>query len=99
FLETFHKLFAKHQNALRGRWENFWASEQTSVVELVNPEDVLRKMVYTLANPVKDHLVEHAKEWPGCSSLAANLRGDALQAERPMHFFRKGGRLAEDVTL
>jgi putative transposase len=27
------KLFAKHQNCLRGRWEAFWATEQTSVVE------------------------------------------------------------------
>jgi len=26
FLEQFHKLFAKHQNALRGRWEAFWAA-------------------------------------------------------------------------
>jgi REP element-mobilizing transposase RayT len=26
FLEHFHKLYAKHQNALRGRWEAFWAS-------------------------------------------------------------------------
>lgn len=28
FLEHFHKLFARCQNALRGRWENLWASEQ-----------------------------------------------------------------------
>src|SRR5262245_31410213 len=41
FLEHFHKLFAKRQNALRGRWENFWTSEQTSVVRLVDGEDVL----------------------------------------------------------
>jgi len=34
FLEHFHKLFAKCQNALRGRWENFGSSEQTSVVRL-----------------------------------------------------------------
>ena len=33
FLEHFHKLFAKCQNALRGRWENFWSPEQTSVVQ------------------------------------------------------------------
>lgn len=26
FLEHFHKLFAKCQNALRGRWENFWST-------------------------------------------------------------------------
>src|SRR5881394_1880145 len=43
FLEHFHKLFAKHQNALRGRWENFWASEQSSVVELVGAEDLIEK--------------------------------------------------------
>jgi putative transposase len=35
FLEHFHKLYAKHQNVLRGRWEAFWASEQTSVVREV----------------------------------------------------------------
>src|SRR5262249_46523561 len=52
FLETFHKLLAKHQNVLRGRWENFWAAEQTSAVELVRPEDALDKMVYAITNPV-----------------------------------------------
>jgi hypothetical protein len=56
FLEHFHKLYGKHQNALRGRGE-FWASEQTSVVELVKAEDVLGKMVYAIANPVTSHLV------------------------------------------
>src|SRR4051812_46484033 len=43
FIERFHKLFAKCQNALRGRSENFWSSEQTSVVRLVDPEDILAK--------------------------------------------------------
>ena len=38
-LELFHKLVAKHQNGLRGRWENLWASEATSVVELVGTDD------------------------------------------------------------
>src|SRR5215213_3915482 len=75
FLECFHKLLAKHQNALRGRWENLWASEQASAVELVNPEDVLSKMAYTLANPVADHLVARAHHWPGATSLRASLRG------------------------
>jgi len=46
FLEHFHKLYAKHRNVLRGRWEAFWASEQTSVVELVKPDGVLAKMSY-----------------------------------------------------
>jgi len=34
FVEHFHKMLARSQNALRGRWENFWSSEQVSVVRL-----------------------------------------------------------------
>jgi len=39
FLEHFYKLFARSQNALRGRWENFWSSEQGCVVKLVSRDD------------------------------------------------------------
>lgn len=99
FLEAFHKLLAKHQNALRGRWENFWASEQTSAVELVGPDDVLDKMVYALTNPVKDHLVERAEQWPGASSLTANLEDTPTFALRPWRFFRKDGPMPEGLSL
>jgi putative transposase len=99
FLEGFHKLLAKHQNALRGRWENFWASEATSVVELLEPEDVLAKLTYALCNPVKDHLVERADQWPGASSLRANLDGRSIHSVRPTRFFRKDGDLPEFVTI
>jgi putative transposase len=99
FLEHFHKLFAKCQNALRGRWENFWSSEQTSVVRLVDAADVIEKMVYALTNPVKDALVEKAKDWPGVSSLEAQLRGGSLSATRPKHFFRKDGSMPASVEL
>jgi REP element-mobilizing transposase RayT len=99
FLERFHKLVAKHQNALRGRWENFWASEPTSIVELPEPDDVLAKITYALTNPVKDHLVERARQWPGASSLLANLEGRTISASRPPRFFRKDGNLPESVTM
>lgn len=33
FYEHFHKLLAKCMNALRGRWENFFSSEQVCVVK------------------------------------------------------------------
>jgi hypothetical protein len=99
FLEHFHKLFAKCQNALRGRWENFWSSEQTSVVRLVDAHDALEKMIYALTNPVKDGLVEKAHHWPGVSSLAANLHGKQLTASRPKHFFRDEGSMPDTATL
>lgn len=99
FLEQLHKFFAKCQNALHGRWENFWASEQASVVRLEQPSDVLDKMIYALTNPVKDHLVEKAIDWPGVSALQSILTGKELTAYRPKHFFRKDGRMPEKVTL
>src|SRR6185436_20632669 len=99
FLELFHKLFAKCQNALRGRWENFWSSEQTSVVRLVDPDDVITKMTYALTNPVKDGLVEKAHHWPGVSSLGPLLHRKGLVAQRPRHFFREAGSMPEAVSL
>lgn len=99
FLEIFHKLFAKCQNALRGRWENFWASEQTSVVRLVDPNDIVDKAVYALSNPVKDRLVERAQLWPGASSFAALTHGKPLTASRPRHFFRDEGAMPGVLSL
>jgi REP element-mobilizing transposase RayT len=99
FLELFHKLFAKCQNALRGRWENFWASEQTSVVRLVDPDDIVDKMTYALSNPVKDRLVEKAHHWPGASSLDALTHAKPLTATRPRHFFREDGDMPEVIAL
>ena len=45
FYEHFHKLLAKCMNALRGRWENFFSSEQVCVVRLESREDVIDKLV------------------------------------------------------
>jgi putative transposase len=99
FLECFHKLFAKHQNARLGRWENFWASEQTSVVQLVGPEDIVAKAAYVVSNPVKDSLVETASQWVGASSWAAHLDGREFVAFRPRHFFRADGPMPDEISL
>src|SRR5678815_1571358 len=71
FIEHFHKLLARSQNALRGRWENFWAPGQASVVRLVDRHDVLAKLVYVATNPVKDYLVERVHHWPGVNTFRA----------------------------
>jgi REP element-mobilizing transposase RayT len=99
FLAYFHKYVAKCQNALRGRFENFWSSEHASVVRLVQPDDIIAKMIYALTNPVKDPLVEHVWEWPGVNSYGATVDGTILSATRPAHFFRKDGTMPETVTL
>lgn len=99
FLEYFHKLFAKCQNALRGRWENFWSNEQTSVVRLEGDQDVLDKLVYAVSNPVKDQLVEQVTDWPGVNSFHANRTGAERDVSRPKHFFREKGPMPEKVRL
>lgn len=99
FLAHLHKLFAKAMNAYRGRWENFFASEQCCAVYLVEDADRFDKLIYLLCNPVADHLVERVAEWPGACSLAQNLSGLPKTVERPAGYFRKDGPMPERVTL
>jgi len=99
FLAHFHKLVAKHQNALHGRWEAMWASEQTSAVALIESQDVFEKMVYAFANPVAGHVVEQVRHWPGVSSLAATIADQPLTATRPKTFFRAEGDMPESVSV
>ncbi len=99
FYEHFHKLLAKCMNALRGRWENFFSSEQVCVVRLETREDLIEKLVYIATNPVKDGLVERVRDWPGASGYQALIRGRTLRARRPKHFFDPNGTMPEEVTL
>lgn len=99
FNELFHKLLAKCMNALRGRWENFFSSEQVCVVRLESREDVIDKLVYIATNPVKDGLVERVEQWPGANGYHALLSGEPLRATRPTHFFSEDGTMPAEVTL
>jgi putative transposase len=99
FMEHFHKMLAKCQNSLRGRWENMWASEPPCIVELLEPSDVLAKLVYVATNPVKDGLVERVHHWPGPRMFGALMNGRTLRADRPRHFFREDGTMPPHVEL
>lgn len=102
FLQYFHRIFAVHQNVLRGRWEAFWAPhEQPSVVELVRGEDLVAKLVYAITNPVKDGLVDKLEHWPGASCISALVSQKALTATRPKRYFRADGTfpLVASLTL
>jgi len=99
FYEHFHKLLARCMNALRGRWENFFSSEQVCVVRLETREDVINKLVYIATNPVKDDLVARVEDWPGASGYRALMSGEPLRATRPKHFFADDGDMPAEVTL
>ena len=96
FLEIFHKLVAKAQNASLGRWENFWSSDKTSVVLLVSESDVLEKMAYTLSNPTVAGLVKSPHDWPG---VISNRFGEEREIEMPDNFFDPDGPLPDELTL
>lgn len=91
FREHLHKMMAKSQNALRGRWENLWSAEEPCTVEVMSAEDLLDKLVYIATNPVKDGLVEKVRHWPGPNFVKALLTGKPMKATRPRHFFRTDG--------
>ncbi len=99
FSEHFHALLARCQNAHLGRFENLWSSDPTSVVQLVEPNDVLEKMVYAYTNPAAADLVDAAEEWPGVSTFQAAVTTGHLVATRPKFFFRPDGKLPDLVTV
>jgi REP element-mobilizing transposase RayT len=99
FTEHLHKLVARAMNALRGRWENLWASEQASLVHLVDPADVMAKLVYAATNPVKDHLVERVHHWPGVNAFSDFVNDRTVRVTRPRHFFRPDGPLPSAASL
>ena len=99
FTEHFHGLLARCQNAYLGRFENFWSSDPTSVVHLVESKDALDKMVYAFTNPTAADLVDTVEEWPGVTTFPQTLSGGCLTATRPKHFFRDDGGLPETVTV
>jgi len=96
FLETFHKLLAKVQNASLGRCENLWSSDKTSVVLLVSEQDVVEKMAYTLANPTLAGLVRSPTEWPG---VVSQRIAETHVVEMPDDFFDDEGDLPDTITL
>jgi hypothetical protein len=99
FYRDFHGLLAKCLNARWGRWENFFATTQTNVLHLEQREDLIRKLVYTFTNPVKDGLVERVMDWPGANGYEALITGKPLRATRPKHFFAEDSTLPDEIEL
>jgi hypothetical protein len=94
FMHCLDLLLARALNALRGRSESFWSSGSYSAVELADPETVVEKIAYVLANPVSAGLVRAGRLWPGVISHPDDIGNDPLVAPRPSRFFRSAGTAA-----
>lgn len=86
FFAHFHKMLAQLMNEHLVRSGQFWEAEQTSSVELVDVESILEAVVYTLANPVQDDLVDRAEDWPGLTSLR-DMGRQSRTIARPDEYF------------
>ena len=99
FYTEFHRLLAKCMNVQLGRWENFWASQQTNVVRLETQNDVIDKLVYIATNPVTAGLVERVLDWPGAFGYRALITGEPLRATRPKTYFDEDGDMPAEVEM
>ena len=99
FAQMLASLVARALNASWGRWESFWAPSSYSAVRLEEPEAVLEKAAYTLANPVAAHLVRRGQEWPGLWSSPSLVGGPVEVVKRPEVFFDPQGEMPESETL
>jgi len=99
FIGHLDRMLAKAMNARLKRSENFWATGQANVVYLVEAHDRFAKLLYLLANPVADHLVDRVSDWPGACSFSLNLSGRTRTIERPRSFFRASGKMPRQVVL
>ena len=98
FLQQGHNMLSRTMNVRLSRWENFFSPEPCGVTELVTDDDILAKVIYTLANPVAAQLVDRAIIWPGASSIGL-LDGRKKVVQRPKWFFSEDGVMPAQVTL
>jgi len=99
FQRDCHQFIARALNAHHGEFESVWASEPTSRVECEQPEDLIGKIAYTMANPVEAGLVRYGHSWPG---LRRAWPCQPLSITRPARFFRGeevGGKWPEVAVL
>jgi len=99
FQRDLDALIAKATNCALGRWDAFWERVSYSAVELVTPDSVLEKIVYTLANPVAAGLVREASMWPGDWSDPRRIGGPPITIERPKVYFDEKGQMPPSVEL
>ena len=67
FAHDFHQFLTQALNATYSDTGSMWNSKQTNVVRPELPTDVLDKIGYTVANPVRAGLCRSVDEWPGVS--------------------------------
>jgi len=99
FQRDCHSFVARGLNAGHGEFESVWSSGATSRVECEEPEDLVGKIAYTMANPVEACLVRRGGSWPGVRHAWPSK---PRVIRKPRWFFRgeeQGGVWPESIEL
>lgn len=98
FAQHLLSLAGRALNLVHGRTESFWRARPYSLVRLEGPEDIVREMAYTFANPASAGLVDRGCEWPGLW-LGPETFGSQLTFARPEVLFGPRTRVPASATL
>ena len=101
YLRDFHGVMGRFGSA-RDEVVNckFWSSQDTDAMVLGDVPTVIKKVVYTLANPTKDFIVARPEDWIGVRTRVEDIgtgRGPIYQ--RPKRFFDARGPVSEVVMV
>ena len=99
FARDFHSITARAINSMQGEWEAMWGSGRVSLVELVDVEDLWRKLVYVLANPAEAGLVHRLSDWPGFAIRPIDHVRAPKVFRRPKIPFLRRSKMAPKATL
>jgi len=86
FKRDFNSMVARALNAKHGRFDKFWSADAPCDVRIVNDDDVLDRMVYTLVNPVAGGLVRSGRLWAGLTTWGQPF-GTVMKFPKPKSFF------------
>ncbi len=99
FQRDCHHFITEGLKANVGGVEPVWSSGAPSRVECEQPEDVIHRVAYCMANPVEAGLVAYGSRWPG---LRRAWPSKPKVFKRPLKYFRgeeKGGAWPAQARL
>jgi REP element-mobilizing transposase RayT len=80
FMSELTAQLCRRLNKLRGRSGPMFPRRYHDQI-LIGPGAIADKVAYVVNNPVKDALVAEAKDWPGVTSIHAQLNGGRITGE------------------
>lgn len=98
FVRYLNSLLARSMNALQGESDKLWSGSGYVAVRPQSGEDLVRKIVYGMANPAAAGLVNRLEDFPGLVISPDDI-GREIEVERPRFFFRDKGSMPDKVVL